>query len=142
MKTLEDALNSDSKLLIEEYNTNDKMNTFLYKNKDCEKLLGIDRFKFVTRNNQIAKELIPYVHDNFHGIKCIVKDRRGNEIDGIIQQETTRVFENKTYDNNVSFRRRFENDDYSEPETISLWVVTHDRMTTHLYPCNQIFIES
>lgn len=151
-RTIEEVINNnpskDIAVKILHYNTNHKFNTFLYHNNDCNILFGQlignneDRFKFVDANNKIERELIPYIHDNFNGVKCKVKDRNGNEIDGIIEHSKTRVFEGKTFDNTVSFRRRFEDATYSEPETIALWVVTMDKYSTHLYPITQIFIQA
>lgn len=148
MKTIEDIINKDTQLLITEYNANTKLNSFLAKHEDCDELFkqfvtkagGYEgRFTLVRRCNQIERELITYVHDNFHGIKCRVKTPKG-EIDGIIQHDKYRMFEGRKVDYTVSFRRRFEDANYSEPETIALWVDTMDRFTTHLYPISQIFV--
>jgi len=151
MKSIEELINKQTKELIEEYNGNSKLNSFLNKNDNCHNIIKqmlskiegyhqSDRFEFVYKCNQIERDLIEYIHSNFHGTTCIIKDRDNNSINGIIKNEKTRIFENRTLDNTISFRRRFENEDYSEPETIALWVITDDNFSTHLYPISQIFI--
>lgn len=137
--TIQSCLISDIVQMIKQHNINSKLNNFLYKNEDCnefiKELTGQDRWQFVTKNNKIERELITYIHDNFHNRKCIVNGK-----EGVIKQEKTREFENRTYDNSISFRREYEDSTYSAPETIALWVETDNKMTSHLYTVNNIHI--
>lgn len=151
MNSLDSLFPQSIKDLIVEYNTNSKFNAFLYENEACNKLFQTltineqDRWQFVYKNNTIARNLIEYIHSNFHGITCNVKDKQGNLISGVIKHEKTRQYtdskkQQQITDNTVSFRREYEDATYSAPETIALWVVTNDQYSTHLYTVNNIII--
>ena len=60
-------VNKEIQTLIDEYNMCGKINTFFYENRECseemKKVLDLDRFDrfdFVTRQNQIAYELLSW----------------------------------------------------------------------------------
>lgn len=141
MNTLQSVLTEDIKQQIVTYNTNMRMNSFLAKDKECNDLLGIDRFDFVTNCNKIERELTPIVHELYHGKKVIVKDRNGKELEGTIRHELLYTYDNRTMTNNVSFRREYEDETFSAPETIALWVVIPDnKHDSHLYPSTRIYL--
>jgi len=127
--------------LVKEYNINSRANSMLYKDKEVEEMLkslhGVDRWKFVTKCNAIAKELIPLITP-FHGTPVIVCNKRGDSIKGIIEHPARRLYIDdngnvKETDNSVCFRN------YSDKsEGIALWVNTGDKRTSHLYNSNDI----
>ena len=130
-------------ILIKGHNTARKINSFLYKEEDCNQLLktfikgksneelSFDRWEFVNMCNNIERELIPFIYDNYHGKKVTTSEG----IEGVIEHLTKRTFENRELDNTVSFR--WTNDACTE-ETIALWVNTGDKYTTHLYTVNNL----
>ena len=151
-------LTDNMKRLIRKYNAARKINSFFYKNSDShevykeirnsdpEKSYEHDRFEYVNIQNRIEKELAREVHDLFHGLECYVAPERGPgknvaSIKGTIEYHLTREYEERTLDNGVSFRREYEDETYSAPETIALWVKTDDKHATHLYTVNNIFID-
>lgn len=139
-------LSTEAQALIAEYNTNGKLNSFLYQNKDCHELFKTflegeysDRFILVRRKNNIERELISYIHENFHGKKVEVTDNFGQTFKGVIEHELTRTYNDGTQitDNKVCFRFD-EVVNKMGVETVSLWVNTGEKDSTHLYSINNI----
>lgn len=125
--------------LIGVYNTLCKFHTFLYENKECKELYkdlsGKDDFELVREMNKIERELIPYIHENFHNKKVTV-----NGIEGTIIHPLTRIYDrvnNATCSNNVSFRQ-FKNG----TNGIALWVEFEgsNKKKSHLYNTEDITI--
>lgn len=145
------------KALIGEYNINNRMGTFLYKNEDIhqwfrQKYLKsehsdyvYDRFVFVDRCNQIERELLLLIRDQFNGREVVTTDAFAKrEVKGKIQINLTRTYtsggdEHITEDHMAM--RGVRNGNALDEQTIAFWVVTDDRSTTHLYTADQVTLE-
>ncbi len=139
-----DLLTPEINELIQEYSALSKLNHFLAHNEDCNKAFAKlannqDRWQLVSRINQIERLLIPDINRLFNGKKCTISIGDKSVINGIIKHELTRVYDNRTLDNEVSFRSTIIGDPLSG-DTIALKVDTGDKYTSHLYNINQIEI--
>lgn len=137
MFTIKDILPEHVQSIIDEYNTNQRMNAFLASNEDCNKLItkitNTDRFQFVMRCNQIERELIPFaVKLNNRPVRILgIGDRTG-----FIRHEAKRIYEGRELSNDVSFRSPVS----SEPATLALWVEMDDKYSSHLYTIDKLVL--
>jgi hypothetical protein len=134
--------NKEIQELVKQYNINSRANTMLYKDKDVAEMFkslhNIDRFQFVMKCNQIAKELIPLITP-YHNRLVVITEKSGKMTHGIIEHLPTRMYDNNTKEtsNNVKFRT------YSDDsEGIALWVNTGNKFSTHLYNAEDIQLEN
>lgn len=121
------------------------MNTFLYNNEDIHKWLKAkgqipDRFDFVDRGNQIECELLILLHNQFNGREVVTSDSRtGKEIKGKIEINLMRTYDGRTFEDSMAMRGIKDGNALDE-QTVAFWVVTDDRMTTHLYTADRVML--
>jgi len=168
---IQSQLPANIKEQIRLHNVYSRFNSFLYRDKECNQLFQQmfggeyqqDRFMFVRKQRQMETDLITFVNVSFNNRACLVypNDMRVDSqhpLKGVIKHSTTRYYTQSlgvniqgpqqlvSTENDVAFRREYEDPTFSSPETIALWVDIDDeqdkprKWNSHLYTINRIVL--